>query len=388
MSPSPRKALFASGNYWASPMQAGSHHIARELVARGWKLAYISDPISPWHLLGGVDLARRAALYRHGGQWELDENLWSYVPGALVVPANQPLLRSSWVHSHWQQLSFPNVVHKVRQHGFGQVDLLLMDSFSQPFWLDALHADCTVFRVADRLDHYPKATPAARAAQAEIATRVDVVAYTACTLEPYIQSLHPRRVIHFPNGLNFKHFAGQQHPCPVEYLDLLRPIVVYVGALDAWFDCDLVADAARRMPGTSFVLIGPDELIAQRIERLPNLHLLGRRAYGDLPAYLQHADAGMIPFDVEGYPQLVHGIHPLKLYEYLACGLPVVAVAWQELETLKAPIYLSRSSEQFIEYLRQALEDKTGVDERVAFAAQADWGRRLEAFLNALEVGL
>ena len=59
-----------------------------------------------------------------------------------------------------------------------------------------------------------------------------------------------------------------------------------------------------------------------------------------------------------------------------------------ELETLKAPIYLSRSSEQFIEYLRQALEDKTGVDERVAFAAQADWGRRLEVFLNALEVGL
>jgi glycosyltransferase involved in cell wall biosynthesis len=384
MSVHPRKALLASGNYWTSPMQAGSHHIARGLAKRGWEVAYISDPISPWHLLGGVDLGPRAAIYRQGGLRDCDGRLWSYVPAALAVPANRPLLRSGWVHRWWQRLSIPNVVRLVRRQGFGEVDLLLMDSFSQPFWLEALQAGCSVFRVADQLSHYPKSTPVARAAQAQIAAAVDVVAYTAQTLEPYIQSLHPKRALHFPNGLNFQHFTGERQPCPEEYRTLPRPVVVYVGALDVWFDSELVVQTAERLPQVSFVLIGPSEQIERRIKRLPNLHLLGRRAYAQIPAYLQHADVGMIPFAVEQYPELVHGVHPLKLYEYLACGLPVVAVSWQELETLGAPVYLSRNPDQFAQSILQAAGDRGGEAERVAFAAQADWGQRLEAFLAEL----
>jgi len=387
MKAAPRKALLASGNYWTSPMQAGSHHIARGLVNRGWQVAYISDPISPWHLLGGVDLGPRAALYRQGGMYDCDGRLWAYVPGALVVPANRPLLRSGWVHRWWQRLTIPNVVRMTRRHGFGQVDLLLMDSFSQPFWLDVLQPGCSVFRVADQLSHYPKATPAARAAQEHIAAKVDVVAYTAHTLEPYIQSLHPKRAIHFPNGLNFQHFTGGQRTSPAEYQGLPRPIVVYVGALDVWFDSELVVQTAKRLPQVSFVLIGPDEYLGRRMKRLPNLHLLGRRAYAQVPAYLQHANVGMIPFAVEQYPELVHGVHPLKLYEYLACGLPVVAVSWQELETLGAPIYLSHGVDQFVDHILTAARDRQGEAERIAFAAQADWSQRLDAFLAILGLG-
>lgn len=387
MSTQPRKALLASGNYWTSPMQAGSHHIARGLAARGWEVAYISDPISPWHLLGGVDLGQRVKLYRQDGVRDCAGRVWAYVPGALAVPANRPLLRSGWVHRWWQRLSIPNVVRLVRRQGFGKVDLLLMDSFSQPFWLEALQAGCSVFRVADQLSHYPKATPAARAAQAQIACAVDVVAYTAQTLAPYIESLHPKRAVHFPNGLNFQHFTGEQRPCPEEYQALQRPIVVYVGALDVWFDHALVEQTAERLPQVSFVLIGPNEALSKHIRRMPNLHLLGRRAFAQVPAYLQHADVGMIPFAVAQYPELVHGVHPLKMYEYLACGLPVVATAWQELESLAAPVSLAYDAAQFAEYILRAAGEHGGEAERVAFAAQADWSQRLEAFLAALALG-
>jgi glycosyltransferase involved in cell wall biosynthesis len=384
MMANPRKALLASGNYWTSPMQAGSHHIARVLANRGWQVAYISDPISPWHLLGGVDLGLRAGLYWQGGVHDCDGRLWAYVPGALAVPANRPLLRSGWVHRWWQRLTVPNVVRLARRQGFGEVDLLLMDSFSQPFWLDVLQTGCSVFRVADQLSHYPKATPAARAAQAQIAAAVDVVAYTAQTLEPYIQSLHPKRAVHFPNGLNYQHFAGERRTCPAEYQGLPRPIVVYVGALDVWFDSELVVQIAERLPQVSFVLIGPDEYLGRRIKRLPNLHLLGRRAYAQVPAYLQHADVGMIPFAVEQYPELVHGVHPLKLYEYLACGLPVVAVSWQELERLGAPIHLAHNPDEFVQFILRAAGDRSRDLERIAFAARADWSQRLDAFLAAV----
>ena len=383
MSPASRKALWAAATYWTSPLQVGSHHIARGLVARGWEVAYISDPISPWHLLGGVDLAKRAALYWHGGMSDLDDRLWAYVPAALAVPANQPLLRSGWVQRTWQRLSIPGVIGMARRHGFGHVDLLGINSFSQPFWLEALQADCSVFRVADQYDQYPKFTPAARQVEAQIARSVDVVAYTARVLEPYVQSMHPRRAVHFPNGLDFKHFAGKQWACPAEYMQIPRPIVVYMGALDLRFDSELVMQAVERLPQVSFVVVGP-QVSDPHLQPRPNLYLLGPKQYAQVPAYLQHADVGIIPFDVARHPELVNGIHPLKLYQYLACGLPVVATAWQELESLNSPAYLSHTPDQFVASLQQALEEKGGAAERIEYASQADWDRRLDDFLETL----
>jgi glycosyltransferase involved in cell wall biosynthesis len=383
LSPKLRKALCAAGNYWTSPLQVGSHHLARSLVARGWEVAYISDPISPWHLLGGVDLKPRAALYRQGGVHDLDGHLWAYVPGALAVPANQPLLRSEWLHRSWQRLTVPNVARFVKQHGFGEVDLLLMDSFSQPFWLDVLQVGRSVFRIVDRLDKYPKSTQAAKAAQAHIAGAVDFVIYTAQALEPFVRSMKPQRAVHFPNGLEFRHFVGQRWSCPLEYAGIPRPIVVYVGALDHRFDSELVMQAADQLPTVSFVLIGP-EMGLPPLRSLPNLYLLGPKQYAKMPAYLQHADVGMIPFNVREHPEHINGIHPLKLYQYLACGLQVVSVAWQELETLNAPVYLARDAEQFILQLQQAVKNEAGADERVAFAEQADWSKRVETLLTLL----
>ncbi len=378
-----RKALCAAGNYWTSPLQVGSHHLARGLVAQGWEVAYISDPISPWHLLGGVDLKPRAEIYRKGGMRDCDGRLWAYVPGALAVPANQPLLRSGWLHRSWQRLTVPGVKRFVEQHGFGEVDLLLMDSFSQPFWLDVLQVGHSVFRIVDRLDKYPKSTPAAQAAQAQIARAVDLVVYSAQALEPFVRSMQPKRAVHFPNGLEFKHFVDHRWAYPLEYANIPHPIVVYVGALDHRFDSELVMQAADQLPEVSFVLIGP-EMGLPPLRSMPNLYPLGPKPYAQMPAYLQYADVGMIPFNVREHPEHINGIHPLKLYQYLACGLPVVSVGWQELETLNAPVYLARDAEQFIAQLQQAIEDETGTDERVAFAEQADWGRRVETLFALL----
>ena len=108
------------------------------------------------------------------------------------------------------------------------------------------------------------------------------------------------------------------------------------------------------------------------------------KQYAQVPAYLQHADVGIIPFDVARHPELVNGIHPLKLYQYLACGLPVVATAWQELESLNSPAHLSHTPDQFVASLQQALEEKGGAAERIEYASQADWDRRLDDFLETL----
>ena len=64
------RILFGSHNYWTTPLQVGSHALARAFAARGWDVGYVSDPISPLHLLQGASgvLRQRAELWRGGGR--------------------------------------------------------------------------------------------------------------------------------------------------------------------------------------------------------------------------------------------------------------------------------------------------------------------------------
>jgi glycosyltransferase involved in cell wall biosynthesis len=118
----------------------------------------------------------------------------------------------------------------------------------------------------------------------------------------------------------------------------------------------------------------------------PILHLLGPRSFELLPQYLHNADVGLIPFDVVGHAELVDTIHPLKLYEYLACGLPVVATRWRELEHLASPAILVDSPADFSASIRASLAQPPDRATAIAYAQTADWSGRLRALLDAVDL--
>ena len=374
----------ACANYWTSPFQVGSHHLARGFVDAGWKVGFISDPISPLHLLGQArkELANRFQLYRGGGMWDLENKLWAYVPGALATPRNKPLLRSHALEQGWAHLTWPPLGGAVQKQGFGEVDLVYCDSPKHLSWLSQVTRARTVFRVADNTSGFGRTTAAARAAERELAGAADLVVYSAETLKDYVESLKPRRMAHLPNGVNFAHFAKMDVPLPSEYDSIRRPIAVYAGYMDAWFDYDLVNRVVAALPNVSFVLIGGSPLAHARFAPMPNLHLLGPRSFTRLPEYLRAADVGLIPFDVQGHPTLVHSIHPLKLYEYFAAGLPVVATRWRELERLQSPAKLCESAQEFSSAVAASVAEPPRRAEYARFAEQADWKHRVIRLLN------
>ena len=372
----------ACANYWTTPYQVGSHQLAREFVRRGYEVAFISDPISPAHLLAsGRGLGERFRIYSRGGLRDLGGQLWTYVPGALLTPQNKPILRSSWVQRYWSSLTMPNVVFKTIQQGFGEVDLLYFDSVAQAFWLKYIKAKKSVFRVADNNSGFGKSTEAALEAERKLAQEVDAVVYTAESLKDRVASLNPKAMFHLPNGVNFNHFQEASRERPAEYLKVKGRLVVYVGALEPWFDRDLLFQTAKKMPKVSFFIIGKGE-VDKGAQCPGNVHFLGTRPYAKLPAYLWNADAGIIPFNVKEYPELVNSIHPLKLYEYMACGLPVASVEWRELKNVKSPALLSRDAATFAENLAKLLKGKANQRKYIQYAKKQDWSGRMDQLLK------
>lgn len=377
-------------NYWTSPFQVGSHHIARELVRSGFEVAFISAPVSPFHLMGSwsKELKERLNIFKKGGGYDLDNKIWYYVPASIFTPQNKPLLNSSLVARYWQKTGIGNIFNLLARKGFGEVDLLYFDNCYYSFLMNKIKFKKSVYRIADKSSGFVSTTEHSKTLEKHLASSVDYVAYTARSLEEYVCSLSPKASIYFPNGVFFDHFKNSSHELPPEYLSITKPIVLYVGAIDAWFDFDIINKAAVKMPEVSFVFIGHEKMAREKLTNSKNIIILGSRHYKQIPRYMANADIGIIPFNVAKYSELVNSIHPLKLYEYMACGLPVIASKWRELEFMDTPASLYENEREFLTLIEETIKklssaDKTGF---VDFAARHDWRIKVEELIKKVGI--
>ena len=378
------RAVWANAQFWDAPIRLGAHHYARLLVAEGWDVAFCSDPISPFHFLKGStwrETRERLRVWRQGGRRDLGGHLFCYTPFTLWPHYDAPLLRQRWVLDNWHRLTLPSLRRLLDRQGFGQPDLLVIDSVTQSVLLDFLKPRRSLLRIVDDLAGFRGVTAAMLQRERELIGRVDHVVYTARRLEAKIRAGGPRGLTYVPNGAELAHFLNVSGPAPPEYQRIPAPRALYVGAVDEWFDGDLVAAAARAHPLVSFVIVGPQRRSLTELATLPNVHVLGRRSYAEVPRYMQGAQVGLIPFRVN---EMIHSVHPIKLYEYMAAGLPVVAVAWDELEALHSPALLCRTQQEFVAAIPRALAGTVSREESVAFAARGDWKNRFALMTAAL----
>jgi glycosyltransferase involved in cell wall biosynthesis len=159
-----------------------------------------------------------------------------------------------------------------------------------------------------------------------------------------------------------------------------HPRVLYVGVLSGWFQAEWVRFAAERLPNHHFVLVGPRDMRWPELENKKNVHFLGPRPASQMPDYCRASDSAIIPFRRSN---LVDAVCPVKLYEYLAAGLPVAASRWEELEAIGAPIRMAESAEDFAEAVRRS-SLREGREERIAFALANTWEKRFDNMLRVI----
>jgi glycosyltransferase involved in cell wall biosynthesis len=184
-----------------------------------------------------------------------------------------------------------------------------------------------------------------------------------------------------PNGADVLHFQQALKPelmVPPELASLPRPVLGYVGAVSNWLDQRLLADAAGARPHWSWVLIGPVDTDVAPLKSLPNVHLLGRKNYSELPAYLKGMDVALIPFAIN---ELTRGVNPVKLYEYLAAGKPVVSADLPEVRPFQPLVAVYQNQGEFMDRLEEALAGDAGdkIAARVRLAEDNSWFARAAA---------
>jgi glycosyltransferase involved in cell wall biosynthesis len=378
------KAVWCTPHAYRSTARVGAHHLSALLAARGWDVLFLSNPVTPFHALNWRSHDTRLRLFQAMRSLERErDGLRALLPMTLLPLAGRFGAHSRWVLDRWPAFTLPSLARMLRRAEFEKPDLMVIDGPIAAPLIESLKPRRSALRLLDRLAGFASTTPAMLDAMERAARCVDLVAYSAEDLADDAAALKPRRILHLANGADVGHFA-EPRARPTCYASIPEPRAVYVGTMAEWFDFELVALAAQRRPKISFVLIGPPELARRRLPPLPNLHVIGSRPWNALPGYLQHAAIGIIPFDIRNHRDLVRGVNPLKLYEYAACGLPVVSVAWPELRRLGAPIALADRPDEFIAELDRMLASPPRPEVLKSFAAGHDWGAALNCLLASL----
>lgn len=212
----------------------------------------------------------------------------------------------------------------------------------------------------------------------------DVVLATSDRLYSMAREINPHTYL-VPNGCDYDYFslAGNKNlPVPHDMMGITGPIIGYIGAIASWCDLNLIERMAAEHPDWNIVMIGPLYNIVN-VPRRPNIHWVGFKTYESLSSYLQLFDVGIIPFKKTS---MTASVNPIKMWEYMAAGIPVVSTAIPEVKKYANLVYYSENEEDFIQNILRAFYEDVGKSEqRRALARENSWLIRAHQIVQIIE---
>lgn len=364
-----------------------NRHQIMTRLARHNTVLYVEPRLYLWEALDRVlrgrltlaDLRRPLARHYADGLWIYHDPYYAPVSGRRTGGPLTAALRRRALLQTLQQLHAP------------QPPILWL---VRPYFADTIGQygeKLVVYHVTDEYSGYANVDDPATVRRQEEALlrRADLVIVTSPALLASKRPHNPHTYL-VPNAVDYAGFqagiaAGVQIADLQEAGGIPRPRIGYSGALNEKVDFDLLAHVARSRPDWQLVLIGPLELASQphkadALRDLPNVHWLGRQPVSALPAAIASFDVCVLPYERNTWTA---NIDSLKLYEYFACGRPVVSTDVPAARTFAAEgptiVRIATDAADFIAQLAAALaeDDPAAADRRRFIAANNTWEHRV-----------
>ncbi len=383
--------LFATAD-WDTPYWTNKQHTAVEMAKLGWRVLYVeSVGLRAPNLRSSMDWGRIARRLWRGlrGPRKVQDGIWVISP--LTIPFKHG---SAWVRAFNQGFLAWTIRRFLSRQRFTNP---LIWTY-HPFMLQTLEQlkvkgktgskAQVVYHCVDDLSAIPGVDKTAfNQEEVRLLERADAVFTTATSLRDKCMR-HNSNTHFFPNVADPEHFGRALQPgdIPPALADIPEPRIAYIGALsDFKVNFSLLEKVAQIRPDWQFVLIGEEREgqsneTLRDMSRMPNVHLLGYQPYGTLPELLRGIQVGLLPTLINDYTR---GMFPMKYYEYLSAGVPVVSTSLDFTKTIRTWMEVADDAPGFVKAIEKQLKAASGQRESVGRAiGDNTWSARMNAMLS------
>lgn len=346
--------------------QVGSHYFAKEFLKAGYEVEWVEKP--------------KVFSLKNEKKVETEFNVIS--PKVIMPFCKYPVLNSEyWAKNHLRILS------NTKKLISPKTDILWMTNVKMYELSNMIQYEKMIHRVADNFSGFKGSYDSLIRLQNQVIEKSDLTIVTAKKLLDNAYKIN-KNSIYLPNGVDFSRFENIESAPPIEFNNLDGPKITYVGAIEEWFDFELIINSAKKLLNCYFIFIGNKNLYFEKeVEKnnLKNIIFLGLIDHKEIPKYLKYSDVGIMPFVKNN---LTEYIHPLKIYEYLAAGLPVVCRNLTEVREMNAPINLYDNEIEFIDIIKHLVSSsitKSHKKELVSYAKSNSWEDRFSTINNLIK---
>lgn len=359
---------------WGSRQQ-----VMLRFARRGYRVLFFERPAGPEHLLRYPDLRWRKLRRWREGLRAVADNLW-IVSLPLLLPGryySKAINRvNQWLTRHWS-------ARHLNRLGFTSPLLWIYNPEQGPL-IGQFGERLSVYHC---IDEFTAGTSGRKrrtiaALEGDLLVKADVVFANSMLTYENKRQLNTS-TYRIPSGANVGHFAQVLNPAtPVHpsIASIPNPIAGYIGNINNKLDIHLLASVATYLSDWQFVFVGQAQhqsVDLHPLQELPNVHFLGRLPFAEVPNLVKGMDVCLLPYvDTE----FARYRSPLKLYEYLAAGKPIVSTVHSEAREFSEWIEIASTSEDFATSVVRA-RDKDSREQqrrRAELAQQHSWGRRVD----------
>jgi len=383
-----RPVICLSTQFW-SDLHTNKQHLMSRLAARGFPVLYVepaSHDVPPDRTLAVAPLRM---LYPTPTVRRQEPNLWIYSHALL------PLRRYAFVRNfnrRQEDVVLPRTLGHIASLRGWKNPLLW---FYRPEAVSILPAfpgspvlyDCVDDYASFPSYHRTELLTRLIGREASLVKAADVMIVTSPRLHEIFAG-RTCRIKLVGNVADYEFFAQMpagEHPL---WKGARGRRLIFVGAVNA-LKVDIVSlqELVGKLSEDTLMLVGPlrgNPADWEDLVRLPNVRLVGQVPYAELPAILHGADVALIPYNLS---QLTASIFPMKFYEYIAAGLPVVASQLPALTACEDAdlIYFYSDIAGMVNAVEKAMADKIpGREQRQARARNHTWESRLGQILAEL----